>query len=190
MSSTLYGDQKPRSSGGSPAGSSGNFQYNNAGAFAGSSDLVVSGGYVTMNTENSRLIYSTYYAFFDFSSLSSIASNITITLPATLGDSTPILHFNNSPNQFDYEAEFYDGFSIGDGTNRQVHSITITAARTITWPDASGTVALATQARDFAVTDSAKGLVLKDTQATPHYWRVTVSTIGVLTTTDIGTTPP
>ena len=40
---------------------------------------------------------------------------------------------------------------------------------------------------DVRVNDSAKGLVLKDTQATPHYWRVQVTTLGVLTTTDIGT---
>jgi len=40
---------------------------------------------------------------------------------------------------------------------------------------------------DIAVIDSSKGFILKDTQGTPHYWRVTVSTIGVLTTTDLGT---
>lgn len=43
---------------------------------------------------------------------------------------------------------------------------------------------------DFQCNDSAKGLVLKDTQGTPHYWRVSVSTLGVLTTADLGTTPP
>jgi hypothetical protein len=34
----------------------------------------------------------------------------------------------------------------------------------------------------------ADGVVLKDTAG--HYWRVTVSTGGVLTTTDLGTTRP
>ncbi len=43
---------------------------------------------------------------------------------------------------------------------------------------------------DLIVDTATKGLVLKDTQATPHYWRVTVSTLGVLTTTDLGTTKP
>ena len=31
---------------------------------------------------------------------------------------------------------------------------------------------------------------LKDGQGTPHYWQLTVSVLGVLTTTDIGTTEP
>ncbi len=35
-----------------------------------------------------------------------------------------------------------------------------------------------------------KGPVLKDTQGTPHYWRVTVTTLGVLVTTDLGTVKP
>ena len=43
---------------------------------------------------------------------------------------------------------------------------------------------------DIIVDLATKGLVLKDTQGTPHYWRVTVSTTGVLTTTDLGTTKP
>lgn len=43
---------------------------------------------------------------------------------------------------------------------------------------------------DVIVDLATKGLVLKDTQGTPHYWRVTVSTTGVLTTTDLGTTKP
>ena len=36
--------------------------------------------------------------------------------------------------------------------------------------------------------DSAQGMILKD--STGHYWRVTVSTSGVLTTADLGTTKP
>jgi hypothetical protein len=35
-----------------------------------------------------------------------------------------------------------------------------------------------------------QSLVLIDDQATPHYWRVTVSAAGALVTTDLGTTPP
>jgi len=40
---------------------------------------------------------------------------------------------------------------------------------------------------DVAINDAAKGLVLKDTQATPHYWRITISNVGALVITDIGT---
>lgn len=43
---------------------------------------------------------------------------------------------------------------------------------------------------DVIIDLASKGLVLKDTQATPHYWRVTISTTGVLTTTDLGTLKP
>lgn len=43
---------------------------------------------------------------------------------------------------------------------------------------------------DLIIDSATTGLVLKDTQGTPHYWRVTVSTTGVLTTTDLGTTKP
>lgn len=43
---------------------------------------------------------------------------------------------------------------------------------------------------DLIVNLATKGLVLKDTQGTPHYWRVTVTTLGVLVTTDLGTSAP
>lgn len=43
---------------------------------------------------------------------------------------------------------------------------------------------------DVIVDDATNGLVLKDTQGTPHYWRVTVDNTGALVTTDLGTTKP
>ena len=43
---------------------------------------------------------------------------------------------------------------------------------------------------DLIVDLATKGLVLKDTQATPHYWRLTATTLGVLVTTDLGTAVP
>ena len=43
---------------------------------------------------------------------------------------------------------------------------------------------------DVIVDTATKGLVLKDTQGTPHYWRVTVSNVGALVITDLGTTKP
>lgn len=43
---------------------------------------------------------------------------------------------------------------------------------------------------DVIIDLATKGLVLKDTQGTPHYWRVTISNIGALVTTDLGTTKP
>ena len=43
---------------------------------------------------------------------------------------------------------------------------------------------------DVIIDLATKGLVLKDTQGTPHYWRVTISNVGALVTTDLGTTKP
>ena len=43
---------------------------------------------------------------------------------------------------------------------------------------------------DLIIDTDLKGLVLKDNAVTPHYWRITVSSAGVLTTTDLGTTKP
>ncbi len=43
---------------------------------------------------------------------------------------------------------------------------------------------------DLIVNSATKGLVLKDSAGTPHYWRVTVSAAGALVITDVGTTKP
>jgi hypothetical protein len=43
---------------------------------------------------------------------------------------------------------------------------------------------------DLIVDNAAKGLVLKDTQGTPHYWRVTVDNTGTLVISDLGTSAP
>ena len=43
---------------------------------------------------------------------------------------------------------------------------------------------------DLIIDNAVKGLVLKDTQATPHYWRVTVNNTGTLVITDLGTVKP
>lgn len=57
--------------------------------------------------------------------------------------------------------------------------------------DASSRTTKGVDTTDDLIVDLAtKGLVLKDTQGTPHYWRVTISILGVLTTTDLGTTKP
>lgn len=57
--------------------------------------------------------------------------------------------------------------------------------------DANSRVTKGTITTDDLIVDLAtKGLVLKDTQGTPHYWRLGVTTLGVLTITDIGTAAP
>lgn len=41
-----------------------------------------------------------------------------------------------------------------------------------------------------AIDDTGTGVVLRDNAGTPHYWRVSVSSAGVLSTTDLGTARP
>ena len=43
---------------------------------------------------------------------------------------------------------------------------------------------------DIVIDLATKGIVLKDTAGTPHYWRVTINTSGALVTTDLGTSYP
>lgn len=43
---------------------------------------------------------------------------------------------------------------------------------------------------DLRFDDATKGMILKDTQGTPHYWRVTIDNTGALVTTDLGTSLP
>lgn len=43
---------------------------------------------------------------------------------------------------------------------------------------------------DIIIDLATKGIVFKDTQGTPHYWRLTVDNTGTLVTTDLGTTKP
>lgn len=57
--------------------------------------------------------------------------------------------------------------------------------------NASSRTTKGVDAADDLIVDSAtKGLVLKDTAGTPHYWRVTADGAGGLTVTDLGTTKP
>lgn len=41
---------------------------------------------------------------------------------------------------------------------------------------------------DLAVIVNGKGIVLQDNAGTPHFWRISVSSLGVLSTADLGTT--
>ena len=43
---------------------------------------------------------------------------------------------------------------------------------------------------DLIVDTTTKGLVMKDSQAPAHYWRLGVTILGIVTTTDLGTTKP
>lgn len=43
---------------------------------------------------------------------------------------------------------------------------------------------------DIIIDDYTKGIVLKDNNGPPHYWRITVNNSGTLIVADIGTTKP
>ena len=55
----------------------------------------------------------------------------------------------------------------------------VTAARSYTLPDASGTVALTVQANDIEITDTTKGIILKSADGTR--WRIGITNGGALT---------
>ena len=79
------------------------------------------------------------------------------------------------------------GYGITDGQNTSQKD----AANGYAGLNASSRTTKGVDTTDDVIIDLAtKGLVLKDTAGTPHYWRVSVSTLGVLTATDLGTTKP
>lgn len=79
-------------------------------------------------------------------------------------------------------------WSIITGTPTTIAGYGITDGATI---NGTNRVVHGTDTTDDLIVDSAtKGLVLKDSAGTPHYWRITISTLGVITITDLGTTKP
>ena len=79
------------------------------------------------------------------------------------------------------------GYGITDGQNTSQKD----AANGYAGLNASSRTTKGVDTTDDVIIDLAtKGLVLKDTAGTPHYWRVSVSTLGLLTATDLGTTKP
>jgi hypothetical protein len=50
-----------------------------------------------------------------------------------------------------------------------------------------GRAVISSSGKDLVIDQATRGLVLKDTQGTPHYWRVTVDNSGTLVTADLGT---
>ncbi len=91
-------------------------------------------------------------------------------------------------------------WSIITGTPTTLAGYGITDAQTLSGKNAangyaglnaSSRITKGVDTTDDVIIDLAtKGLVLKDTQATPHYWRITISTLGALVITDLGTTKP
>ena len=79
-------------SGGSPGGSTTQFQYNNAGSFAGAANLTTDGGNVTIGSANTlRFANLTSTRYVGFRANAIVAANVTWTLPVSDGSSNQFL---------------------------------------------------------------------------------------------------
>ena len=85
------------SGGGSPGGSTTQFQYNNAGSFAGAANLTTDGANVTVGSANTlRFANLTSATYVGFKANAIVAANVTWTLPTTDGTSGQLLSTNGS----------------------------------------------------------------------------------------------
>ena len=72
------------------------------------------------------------------------------------------------------------------GRKASGNAVALTPAEARTVLDLDANYAKLVGAVDIEITDAAKGIVLRDTQGTPHKWRVTVDNSGNLVTSDLG----
>jgi len=104
--------------------------------------------------------------------------------------------------------EFYSGGATSGGTDKNsghvligtstsvgsgygyISLLTTTAGSTGTSDNAATEKVRITSGGDVLILANTNGIILKDDAGTAHYWRVTISSLGVLTTTDVGTTEP
>jgi hypothetical protein len=83
--------------GGSPGGSNTQLQYNSSGSFAGASGLVTDGSNLTINAQGDlRFADSDSSNWVAFQGASTIASNVTWTLPSADGSANQVLSTNGS----------------------------------------------------------------------------------------------
>lgn len=71
------------------------------------------------------------------------------------------------------------GVLLGLANDDHTQYILVNGTRAFTGDQSMG-------ANDLDFTDATKGVILRDTQGTPHKWRVTVDNTGHLVTTDLG----
>ena len=84
------------SGGGSPGGSTTQIQYNNAGAFAGTSNLVYDGTNVQINNQASLRLSNATTNYLAFKAPAVVPANVTWTLPSTDGSAGQVLVTNGS----------------------------------------------------------------------------------------------
>ena len=82
--------------GGTPGGSTTQFQYNNAGSFAGSANLVYDGTNVQVNNQAGLRFSNATTNYVAFKAPASIGSNVNWTLPSTDGTAGQVLSTNGS----------------------------------------------------------------------------------------------
>jgi hypothetical protein len=93
---TLNIPQYTGGGGGTPGGSTTQFQYNNAGAFAGSANLVYDGTNVQVNNQASMRFSNATTNYVAFKAPASMSANTTWTLPGTDGTSGQTIVTNGS----------------------------------------------------------------------------------------------
>lgn len=190
-----------------------NVVIGNAGEVAGEENIIINGA--TNAGNGNILLYSDIQpGSAAIGTIGLNATNITISHAFIAGTTTGSKYIDNvyfgngvrsgTPQNITYNA------TGAEGTNTAGATITIAAGKgtgnastngyiSLSTPDAgaSGTTLQTlsekvriTKSGDILLINAANGLILKDAAGTPHYWRVTISTLGVLTTTDLGTTIP
>jgi len=142
--------------------------------------------------EKLRTLINSFAAGFPFSSITS--------LPTTLSgygitDAAPSSHVGSGGAQHaNVVAAGASGFMTGadkaklDGAEVQSNKDVVSGYAGLN--SVSRTTKGVDTTDDLIIDTDLKGLVLKDNAGTPHYWRITVSTLGILTATDLGTTKP
>lgn len=155
---------------------------------SGSVDLVLDGNMIGDNSQSSS---TTYHGV----SIAANASRFSIT-NNRIGD---IVGVSGNPQGYGVliSSGTSDNFIVANNNLNGNTSGAISDASTGTTKFVANNVGATTRSTvgvdssdDLIVNTATKGLVLKDTQGTPHYWRVTVSNAGALVITDLGTTKP
>lgn len=168
------------SGGGSPGGSDTQIQYNNAGAFAGSSSLTWDNvAYAfTVNASNA-LITAIAGSGIHLESLSKVI----------IGDGGTYGGSSTKISVGDNDAEIIVNNSIGTISIGDVLGLVHGSQFVVDDPNQKTTSNVKHETTGYiTITDSAKGLVLISPNG--HYWLVTMADGGVLTISDTGTSPP
>lgn len=142
--------------------------------------------------EKLRTLINSFATGFPFSSITGLPTSLS---GYGITDATPSSHVGSGGTQHaNAVASGAAGFMTGadkaklDGAEVQSNKDAVSGYAGLN--SVSRTTKGVDSTDDLIIDTDLKGVVLKDNAGTPHYWRITVSTLGVLTVTDLGTTKP